>query len=150
MRALIQLVSKADLFIDDKLFSHIDDGLLVLLGITSEDGEEDMVWIWNKLKNLRIFSDGEKMNLSVQDVNGEMMIVSQFTLMGTCKKGNRPSFTRAAKPDVAKTIYDDFIEYARKDSDINIETGVFQAMMNIVLVNKGPVTILLDSKQKDI
>lgn len=150
MRALIQLVSKASLNINDELFSSIDRGLLVLLGVTHDDKQEDIEWIWKKIENLRIFSDGEKMNFSVKDIDGQILIVSQFTLMGNVKKGNRPSYIRAAKPEIAKVIYDQFVDYARKQSNLKIETGQFQAQMKISLINDGPVTIILDSKQKDL
>ena len=150
MRVIIQRVSEAELRIDDTVFSSIEAGLLILLGIEEADNSEDIIWLSRKISSMRIFSDHEdKMNLSVADISGEILVVSQFTLHASTKKGNRPSFIKAAKPGQAKILYEAFISQLKEDSGLNIKTGVFGAMMDINLVNSGPVTIFMDSKNKE-
>jgi D-tyrosyl-tRNA(Tyr) deacylase len=151
MRALIQRVSKAAVYIDHQLYASIDQGLLVFLGIEQADGEEDIPWLVNKLVNLRIFGDEEgKMNLSVKDVGGEILIVSQFTLHADTKKGFRPSFARAKEPKTAQKLYEIFVEEMKKIFSGKIVTGKFGAYMLVELINDGPVTIMIDSKRKDL
>lgn len=144
MRAVIQRVKKASVSIDGKVVSQIGQGLLVLLAVHQNDKESVVQKMAEKVVNLRIFSDSEeKMNLSVKDIGGEIMVVSQFTLYGDCKKGNRPSFTESAKPDKAIPFYDKFVKYI-SDQGIKVDTGKFGAMMEVELVNDGPVTIMID------
>ena len=146
MRAVIQRVNRAAVRIINKEISSINEGILLLLGVAKEDCESDAVYILDKTVNLRIFGDAHgKMNLSLIDINGEMMVVSQFTLLGDCAKGRRPSFFQAAKQDRANELYEYFLQIA-KDRVRKLATGKFQEMMQIELVNNGPVTILLDSK----
>jgi len=150
MRAVIQRVNHAKLVIDDLLYSEIGHGLLVLLGIHETDGEEDVKWLVSKISQMRIFSDADdKMNLSLLDNGGSMMIVSQFTLHASTKKGNRPSFIDAARPEQAIPLYEDFISRCRELFPDRIATGSFGADMKITLLNDGPVTIVIDSKQKE-
>lgn len=150
MRLVIQKVSRAKVTVDDRITGAISQGLLVLLGIHHEDSAEDMEWLIKKLTQLRIFADAEgKMNLSVQDVGGGILVVSQFTLFADCKKGNRPSFIRSAKPDIAIPLYEAFLAQLRSKFSGPVETGEFGAMMDVELVNDGPVTIILDSRQRD-
>lgn len=150
MRALIQRVKKASVTIEGELFSSIDQGLLVLLGIEDADTQEDINWLAGKISRLRIFSDeNDAMNLSVQDVDGACMVVSQFTLHANTKKGNRPSFIRAAKPDIAIPLYEKFILQLEKETGTKVATGSFGAMMDIELINDGPVTIWIDSKNRE-
>jgi D-tyrosyl-tRNA(Tyr) deacylase len=150
MKAVIQRVGYAKLSINQSVFSNIGKGLFVLLGITKDDTPEDIKWLGNKIRQLRIFEDDiGKMNLSVEDVTGELLIVSQFTLHASIKKGNRPSFINAAKPDIAIPLYNQFIEFMQKNTDVQIKTGSFGAMMNIELINEGPVTIIMDSKNRE-
>lgn len=145
MRAIVQRVKKSELFIDEKLFSKINKGFLILLGITETDTEAELKALADKILKLRVFEDGNgKMNLSIADVGGELQIVSQFTLYADCQHGNRPSFISAAKPEIANPIYERFVKYCRK-TGINVETGVFGADMQINLVNDGPVTIALEA-----
>jgi D-tyrosyl-tRNA(Tyr) deacylase len=147
MRAVVQRVDNASVTVDEKVTGEIEKGLLVLLGVEDEDNEEDVKYLAEKVSNLRIFEDeNEKMNLSLVDVNGEMLVVSQFTLHGDCRKGRRPNFMKAAAPDVAERLYIDFINECRNYIK-KVETGQFQAHMEVRLVNNGPVTILLDSKK---
>ncbi|MCX7771083.1 MAG: D-aminoacyl-tRNA deacylase [Proteobacteria bacterium] len=147
MRALIQRVIEASVYIEEGLESSINKGLLVFLGIGAQDNEGDIQYLVRKITNLRVFEDERgKLNLSVKDIKGEVMIVSQFTLYADCRKGNRPSFDRAMTPDIAKILYDKFIEEMRKEG-IVVMTGVFGASMQIRLINDGPVTIMLDSKE---
>lgn len=146
MKLCIQRVKEAIVSIDGKEFSRIGKGLLVFLGISDEDDESVSDYIIKKLYNLRIFEDENgKMNLSVKDVNGELMIVSQFTLHADCSNGNRPSFSKSAKFENAKKIYDDFISKCRMIDKVNIATGEFGADMKISLINDGPVTIILEN-----
>ncbi len=150
MRAIIQRVSSAEVSIENQVHGSINQGLMVLIGIENEDSEDDIVWLANKLIGLRIFSDHEgKMNLSVKEVGGNIMIVSQFTLFASTVKGNRPSFIRSAKPEISIPIYNKFVETLKKLSALNIQTGVFGADMQISLVNDGPVTIFMDTKNRE-
>jgi len=143
MIAVIQRVKKADVTIDGKLYSEIDKGLLVLLGIEKGDSEEKAKFLADKTADLRIFEDeNEKMNLSLRDVNGSALVVSQFTLAGDCSKGKRPSFDKAEKPDKAIPLYEKYIEYL-KEQNIPVKTGIFGAMMDIGLINDGPVTFIV-------
>lgn len=150
MRVVIQRVSKASVTINNKVKSKIDNGLLVLLGIEEADTEEDINWLCGKITRLRIFSDkDDAMNLSVRDINGDIIVVSQFTLHANTKKGNRPSFIKAAKPEIAIPIYEKFIAQLKTDMDKPIQTGEFGANMELTLTNDGPVTITIDSKNKE-
>ena len=150
MRAVIQRVKKATVSIDEKTFSSITHGLLILLGIEESDTQEDINWLSPKIAQLRIFADeNDLMNLSVIDVKGEIMVVSQFTLFASTKKGNRPSFIRSAKPDIAIPLYESFISSIQKLIPTPIQTGVFGADMQIELINDGPVTIIIDTKNKE-
>lgn len=149
MKIVIQRVSEASVVIDNKKVASITKGLLVLLGIEDSDTTQDVNWLCRKIANLRIFSDKEGvMNASVNDVNGDVILVSQFTLHASTKKGNRPSYIKAAKPDVAIPLYKNFIETLQIELKKTIQTGVFGADMKVHLVNDGPVTILIDSKDK--
>ena len=151
MRAVIQRVSQATLVIKDtEKTESIGKGIVVLLGISKEDTEKDIYWIAEKIVSLRIFpNDRNKMSLSLFDVSGDLLIISQFTLYGDCKKGRRPDFTRAASLDTANKLYDRFLEVTRnKISQLKVKSGVFGAYMSVNMVNDGPVTILLDSKIK--
>ncbi len=149
MRIVVQRVSKASVSIAGILQSEINYGFLVLLGICDDDRYEDIEWLTQKIINLRVFVDElGKMNRSIQDVNGEILIVSQFTLFASVKKGNRPSFVASARPEIAIPLYEKFIDEL-KQYDIKIQTGVFGANMQIELVNDGPVTIIIDSKNKE-
>ena len=150
MRAVIQRCRYARLSIDQNLYSSIDNGVLILLGIGNSDNDEDIKWLSGKISRLRIFSDSEgKMNRSVQDIKGEIMVVSQFTLFASTKKGNRPSYINSAKPDVAIPLYEKFIEQIELDSGLEVKTGKFGADMKIELLNDGPVTIIIDSKNRE-
>ncbi len=150
MRAVIQRVSEASVEIEGKVFSSIKTGLLILLGIEDADTKEDIEWLARKIFQLRIFEDeNELMNLSVQDINGELLVVSQFTLFASTKKGNRPSFIRSAKPEIAIPLYASFIKELAVVSGKEIKTGSFGAMMQIKLINNGPVTITIDTKNKE-
>ena len=149
MRVVIQRVSNASVTIDNTIFSEINAGLLLLLGIEDEDTQEDIEWLLKKTRSMRIFNDTDaKMNLSLEDVAGEVLVVSQFTLHASTKKGNRPSFIKSARPEIAIPLYEKFIELL-KESSLNIQTGVFGANMKVSLTNDGPVTICLDSKRKE-
>lgn len=144
MKAVIQRVSSAQVEIDNKINGKIDTGLMVLLGIKEDDDEKIIDWMINKILNLRIFGDDSgKMNLSVKDVSGGILIISNFTLYGNAKKGFRPSYTDAAKPEKAEELYNIFIEKISRE-EINIQTGIFGASMNVTLVNDGPVTIIVE------
>lgn len=147
MRAVVQRVSSSRVTVDDRTTGQINQGLLVLLGVTHEDTSKDVDYMIDKVLNLRIFEDeNEKMNLSLKDVGGELLVVSQFTLYGDCRKGRRPGFSDAARPDVAIPLYEEFVEKAKKQ-DIKVGTGEFGAHMIVDIVNNGPVTILLDSQK---
>lgn len=150
MRLVIQRVQEASVTIENKIVGSIYKGLLVLIGIEIHDSEVDVDWCLSKLVNMRIFSDDEgKMNLSLLDVNGELLVVSQFTLHASTKKGNRPSFITAARPEQAIPLYESFLKKASSMIDNNIQTGEFGADMKVGLVNDGPVTIIIDSQNKE-
>lgn len=150
MRFVIQRVSEASVTIDGLIHSSIQQGFLVLVGIEESDSKEDADWLCAKLAGLRVFSDSEgKMNLSIQDINGEVLLVSQFTLFASTKKGNRPSFIRSAKPDIAIPLYEYCIQQLNSLLPNPCKTGLFAADMKISLINDGPVTILIDSKNKE-
>lgn len=150
MRALIQRVSSASVQIDNKVFSKIGNGLLVLLGVEDEDSHTDIEWLSSKISQMRIFVDkNEHMNLSVNDVNGEVLVVSQFTLHASTKKGNRPSYIRASKPDHAVPMYEAFILQMKDKIQNGVFSGQFGACMQVDLINDGPVTIWMDSKSRE-
>ena len=150
MRAVIQRVSRASVTVEEKIISSIDDGLLVLLGIENADGTEDIEWLSKKVVNLRIFNDDEGiMNRSILDVDGDIIVVSQFTLHAQTKKGNRPSYIKAAKPDVAIPMYETFVKKLEEDLGKKAGTGVFGADMKVELLNDGPVTIIMDTKNRE-
>lgn len=150
MRALIQRVAQASVTVEGQLQSSIDKGLLVLLGVEDADSSEDVDWLVKKIVQMRIFPDEEGlMNNSLQDIDGQLMVVSQFTLFASTKKGNRPGFTRSAKPEKAMPLYELFVSEAEKLLGKEIATGVFGAMMEVQLLNMGPVTIWIDSKNKE-
>ncbi len=150
MRLVIQRVSEASVVIDNKVHNSINKGLLLLLGIEDADEYNDIDWLCNKVANMRIFSDEKnKMNLSIKDIIGEVMIISQFTLYASTKKGNRPSFIRAAKAEKAKRLYEEFINHFKLVSGLEVKTGIFAADMKVTLNNDGPVTIIIDSKNKE-
>lgn len=147
MRAVIQRVSTANVRVNDEMVSLINKGLLVLLGVGRDDTEEDISYLSEKIINLRIFEDeNDKMNLSLLDVNGELLVVSQFTLFGDTKKGKRPNFMNAASADKANEMYLKFVEKCN-EHNINVKTGVFGKHMDVTLINDGPVTIIIDSKK---
>lgn len=147
MRAVIQRVNSASVEVDKKIISKINQGLLIFLGIHFSDSEKDLDWLVKKIVGLRIFSDeNEKMNLSISDVDGEILIISQFTLFASTKKGNRPSFLLAAKPEKAIPLYQLFIDKIEKETAKKIATGIFGADMKILLENDGPITIIIDSQ----
>lgn len=149
MIAVIQRVSQASVTIEGNKKGEIENGLLVLLGIEDADGEEDITWLSKKMLNLRIFNDEQGiMNLSLLDVGGELMIISQFTLHASTKKGNRPSYIKAAKPNVAIPLYERFIKDCQQQLRKPVQTGEFGANMKVGLINEGPVTIIIDSKDK--
>lgn len=148
MRVVIQRVTNANVKVEDKIVGNINHGLMLLVGVQEEDSKEDVDWLVQKILNLRIFGDDQgKMNLSVQDINGEILCISQFTLIADYKKGNRPSFIKAAKPDQAIPLFDYFKSEIGK-SGLKIQSGIFGADMKVSLLNDGPVTILMDSKTK--
>jgi D-tyrosyl-tRNA(Tyr) deacylase len=150
MRAVIQRVSEASVTVDDIITGSIKNGLLVLLGIEDADTREDIEWLSGKIINLRIFNDDNGvMNISLKDINGDILLVSQFTLHASTKKGNRPSYIRASKPDVATPLYEQLILQLEKDLDKKIQTGIFGADMKVRLLNDGPVTIVIDTKNKE-
>ena len=149
MRITIQRVSEASVTINNKIVSQINSGLLILLGIETLDTQEDIDWLCGKIPRLRIFSDENgAINLSVKDIDGNIIVVSQFTLHASTKKGNRPSFINAAKPDIAIPLYEQFIKQLEKELEKPIQTGKFGADMKVALINDGPVTINIDSKNK--
>ena len=148
MRAVVQRVSKGAVVVEGNTIDSIDTGIVVLLGVGEDDGPEDLNYLVDKITNLRIFPDGEeKMNLSIKDIKGSILVVSQFTLFGDCRRGRRPSFSRAAPPEKAKKLYEEFIRLL-KEKEIATGTGKFQAMMEVQIFNDGPVTILIDSKKQ--
>ncbi len=149
MKAVIQRVTKASVTIEGEKVANIESGLLILLGIVSEDSREDIDWLAKKIVNLRIFNDENNvMNKSLLDINGDAIIVSQFTLHASTKKGNRPSYIQAAKPDIAIPLYEEFITVFEKQVDKKVQTGQFGADMKVELLNDGPVTIIIDTKDK--
>jgi D-aminoacyl-tRNA deacylase len=150
MRAVIQRVSKASVKVDGTISGQIEKGLLVLLGIEDADGKEDIEWLSSKICQIRIFDDKEGvMNLSVKDVNGSILLVSQFTLHASTKKGNRPSYIKASKPEIAIPIYEQMLVQLELDLGKKVETGIFGADMKVELLNDGPVTIVIDTKNRE-
>lgn len=150
MRAVIQRVSKASVKVNDNITGQIEKGLLVLLGIEDADSKEDIEWLSSKICNLRIFDDEQGvMNVSVKDVGGSILLVSQFTLHASTKKGNRPSYIRASKPEIAIPMYEQMLQQLEIDLGKKIEAGVFGADMKVELLNDGPVTIVIDTKNKE-
>ncbi len=149
MRVVVQRVSEAKVTIDESISEEIGLGFMILLGIEQEDTIDDIYWLIKKIVGLRVFSDeAQKMNKSIKEVDGSILLISQFTLHASTKKGNRPSFIKAAKPDQATELYNDFIEELKKMS-VPVQTGKFGADMKVALVNDGPVTIIMDSKNKE-
>ena len=150
MKAVIQRVTNATVTIEEKIKSSIATGLLILLGIEEADNAEDIAWLSAKICNLRIFNDANgQMNLSVKEVNGEALVISQFTLMANTKKGNRPSYIKAARPEIAIPVYENFVKQMEKELGKAIATGEFGADMKVKLLNDGPVTIIIDTKNKE-
>ena len=150
MKAVLQRVSKASVTIDGKINAAIKSGLLILVGIEDADTDEDIIWLSNKITNLRIFDDENKIpNLSVKEIAGEILLVSQFTLHASTKKGNRPSYIKASKPDVAIPLYEKFIKQLEIDLGKKIGAGIFGADMKVALENDGPLTIIIDTKNKE-
>ncbi len=150
MRVVLQRVEEASVKIGTKIKGSIGKGFLILLGIEEEDKEEDIDWLIQKICKLRIFEDNAgKMNLSIQDIQGEILVVPQFTLFASTKKGNRPSFIKAAKPEIAVPLYDSFLSKIKKESGLKIDSGEFGADMKVSLCNDGPVTIWIDSKNRE-
>ncbi len=150
MKVVIQRVAHASVTIDNKIVADIQKGLLVLVGIEDLDNQEDINWLTSKIANLRIFDDtNHVMNLSLKDVDGEIIIISQFTLQASTKKGNRPSYLKAAKPEIAIPLYESFITQMETELGKQIQTGQFGADMKVALLNDGPVTIIIDSKNKE-
>ncbi|MFV8826846.1 D-aminoacyl-tRNA deacylase [Alkalihalobacterium sp. APHAB7] len=147
MKVVLQRVSEASVKVNEEVVGKIDSGLMLLVGITHEDTIDDVKYLTDKIVNLRIFEDEEdKLNLSLLDVGGQILSISQFTLYGDCRKGRRPNFMGAAKPDVAEPLYETFNEQLRQKG-VQVETGVFGAMMDVQLINHGPVTLIIDSRQ---
>lgn len=150
MKVVIQRVSQASVKIDEKIVAEIQKGLLVLVGIEDADTAEDISWLTSKIANLRIFGDeNEVMNLSLKDISGEMIVVSQFTLHALTKKGNRPSYIKASKPEIAIPLYENFVQQMEAELGRKVQTGEFGADMKVSLINDGPVTIIIDSKNKE-
>jgi D-aminoacyl-tRNA deacylase len=150
MKAVIQRVSNASVTIDSIIVAEIQTGLLILIGIEDTDSQDDINWLTSKIANLRIFGDENKiMNLSVKDINGDVIVVSQFTLQASTKKGNRPSYLKASKSEIAIPIYENFILQMENELGKKVQKGVFGADMKVELLNDGPVTIVIDSKNKE-
>ena len=150
MKAVIQRVTRASVTIGGKVHASIEDGLLVFLGIEDADTEEDIEWLSGKITNLRIFDDNNAvMNISIQEMNGNILLISQFTLHASTKKGNRPSYIKASKPDIAIPLYEKMFQQLCRDMDKIIKAGVFGADMKVELLNDGPVTIVIDTKNKE-
>lgn len=150
MKAVIQRVSQASVTIDAKFVAEIQKGLLVLVGIEEADDQDDNNWLCQKIANLRIFGDeNDVMNLSVKDIDGDIIVVSQFTLQASTKKGNRPSYIKAAKPELAIPLYEKFVQQLENELGKKVQTGIFGADMKVSLLNDGPVTIIIDSKNKE-
>ena len=150
MKVVIQRVSQASVTIDSKIVADIQKGLLVLVGIEDADTQEDINWLCQKITNLRIFGDeNDVMNLSVKDIEGDIIVVSQFTLHASTKKGNRPSYLKASKPEIAIPMYENFVKQIEKEHGKKVQTGIFGADMKVALLNDGPVTIIIDSKNRE-
>ncbi len=150
MKAVIQRVSHSSITIENKIVAKIQKGLLILIGIEDSDCQEDLMWLTSKIANLRIFADeNDVMNLSLKDINGDAIVVSQFTLHALTKKGNRPSYIKAAKPEIAIPLYENFISQMELELGKKIQTGQFGADMKVALINDGPVTIIIDTKNKE-
>jgi len=149
MKAVVQRVKNSHVAVADKIVSRIGQGLMVLLGVSEDDTEKDADFLVEKIIHLRIFEDDKgKLNISLMDVKGELLVVSQFTLLGDCRKGRRPSYIKAAAPEKANSLYEHFIRRA-KELGVETKSGVFQAMMEVSLINQGPVTLIIDTKDKD-
>jgi len=150
MRAVIQRVKKASVHIEEKLHAQINTGMLILLGIEEDDNQEDIEWLAGKIARLRIFADANGvMNLPLTETNGELMLISQFTLHASTKKGNRPSYIKAARPETAIPLYEKMIKALGTETNQEVKTGIFGADMQVGLINDGPVTIIIDSKNKE-
>ena len=150
MKVVIQRVAEASVTVDQKIVASIGHGLLILVGVEDQDTPEDIDWLINKITNLRVFSDANQvMNLSVKDTNGDIIVVSQFTLHASTKKGNRPSYLKAAKPEISIPMYQQFVATLEIALGKKIQTGIFAADMKVALLNDGPVTIIIDSKNKE-
>ena len=150
MKAVIQRVSKASVEVNNKCIAHITTGLLVLVGIEDADNQEDINWLTSKIANLRIFPDANNiMNLSLKDIEGEIIVVSQFTLHASTKKGNRPSYIKASKPETAIPLYESFVKQMEVEVGKKVQTGQFGADMQVTLLNDGPVTLVIDTKNKE-
>ena len=150
MKIVLQRVSSASVTIDNKIVADIQKGLLVLIGIEDADNKEDINWLATKIANIRIFGDeNDVMNLSVKDIDGDIIVVSQFTLHAATKKGNRPSYIKASKPEIAIPLYESFVLQLEKELGEKVQTGIFGADMKVLLLNDGPVTIVIDSKNKE-
>jgi len=150
MKIVLQRVSSASVTIDNKIVADIQKGLLVLVGIEDADNQEDIDWLVNKITNIRIFGDeNDIMNLSVKDIDGDIIVVSQFTLHAATKKGNRPSYIKASKPEIAIPLYENFVKRLEIEFGKKVQTGIFGADMKVLLLNDGPVTIVIDSKNKE-
>lgn len=150
MRTVIQRVSRCSVTVEGEKVSEIGHGLMILVGIEDADNEEDIKWLSGKIINMRIFDDDDGvMNKSVMDIKGELMIISQFTLMAQTRKGNRPSYIRASKPEFSKPMYEQFCESMEKESGITVQKGIFGADMKVELLNDGPVTIVIDTKNRE-
>lgn len=147
MRAVVQRVSSASVTVDDEVAGEIQHGFLILLGVAEDDTQDDVIWLAAKIAGLRVFEDdNDKMNLDLKQVDGSALVVSQFTLLGDCRRGRRPSFVAAARPESANRLYESFVAEMR-GLGIPVETGTFQAQMDVRLVNNGPVTLMLDSRK---
>jgi D-tyrosyl-tRNA(Tyr) deacylase len=150
MKVVLQRVAQASVTIDNIIVADIQKGLLVLVGIEDADTQEDIDWLVGKITKIRIFDDeNHVMNLSIQDIDGDVIVVSQFTLQASTKKGNRPSYIKAAKPEVAIPLYENFVKHLEKELGKKVQTGIFGADMKVLLLNDGPVTIQMDSKNKE-
>jgi D-tyrosyl-tRNA(Tyr) deacylase len=150
MKVVLQRVSQASVTVDSKIVADIQKGLLVLVGIEDSDTQEDIDWLVGKITKIRIFDDeNHVMNLSIQDVDGDIVVVSQFTLHASTKKGNRPSYIKSSKPEVAVPLYENFVKQLEKELGKKVQTGIFGADMKVLLLNDGPVTIQIDSKNKE-
>ena len=150
MKIVLQRVKEASVTVEDTTVAEIKQGLLILVGIEPEDSDEDIAWLSTKIYKLRIFNDEDGvMNKSIKDIDGDIIVVSQFTLHASTKKGNRPSYLKAAKPDIALPLYHNFVAQIEKIMGKKIQTGIFGATMNVALINDGPVTIIIDSKNKE-